>query len=73
MPGSRVPDHDLRVEVFNGNAFTFAKALASTFNPSEKAGIMFKFVVEPVILRAKSNQHASGPAVAGDYDLFGLR
>jgi len=73
MPGSRVTGYDLRVEVFNGNAFALAQALSSTFNPSEKSGIMFKFVVEPVILRAKSNQYASGPAVAGNYDLFGLR
>ena len=73
MPSTRLSRHELRVEVFHSNAFALSQALASTFHAPEEPGIMFKFIVEPIVLRAKSNQYAGRPAVPGDHDLFGFR
>ncbi len=73
MRGTGVTDRDLCVEFFDSNALTFSEALASTFNASQEPGIMFELVVEPIILRAKSNQNARRPAVPRDDDLLGFR
>jgi hypothetical protein len=73
MSGTRVTGHESRLEVFDPNALAFPEALSSSFNATQEPGVMFELIVEPIILRPKSNQYAGGPAMPRDYDLFGLR
>jgi hypothetical protein len=59
-------------DVFEFDASTSTEASASLLDTLYKPWIVFKSVVEPVVLRLESDQHASGFAVACDNDILCL-
>src|SRR5215208_6737842 len=65
-----VPSRPLRLGVFQANATAGAQALARTLDPCEKTWVVFKTVVEPVLLRCEPDQDAGRAAVTRDQDLF---
>src|SRR5947208_12969401 len=48
----------------------FANIRASLGDATQKLGVMFKTIVEPVVLRRKADQDAGRSAVASDDDFF---
>jgi len=42
-------------------------------DPAQELRMMFEAILEPVVLRSKSYQHAGRTAVSSDYDLFVFR
>src|SRR5438874_6954256 len=62
------------VDLLERNASAGAQALAGVFDAREKARIALQAIVEPVILRRKSDQDPCRFAMTGDDDLlvFGL-
>ena len=49
---------------------TFAKSSARLGDAAEKLRVMLQTIVEPVILRCKSDQNPRRTAVTSDHDLF---
>jgi hypothetical protein len=57
-------------ELPKGRPPAFAKISTSLGDATQKLRVMFKTIVEPVVVRGKPDQDAGWPAVASDDDFF---
>ena len=61
------------LKVVKRDAFTRSKTATSGLNLLEKAGIVLKPIVEPVIFRLKPDENACWFSMASNHNLFLLR
>ena len=62
----------LGFQVIQAHTAPGTQAVTCLFDPSQEAGIVFQPIIEPIILRFESDQHASRFAMACDNDLLRL-
>jgi hypothetical protein len=60
-------------QILESDTASTPEALASRRDALKKLGVVFKSIVQPVVLAFEADKDASGLAMPSDEDLFGLR